>query len=234
MTGQSACAYCDVDLTSDYYRWLPMQVDHVVPVSVGRSLGIPEEYIEDAINKVLACSGCNGFLNRYTPIAEISASWSVDAFVALRDSVFVERKRNIQDRRATEIQLFESRPWEIAASVSDSPWTSKPSRTRFELDRVPGVIEFVDSDAGYLAWIADHSNGFVVNAERRPRASYLILHRATCGTITGKPARGLVWTRAFIKACSVDLVPLGQWSSFHTGGTLQPCGRCKPVTVGSL
>jgi hypothetical protein len=45
-----------------------------------------------------------------------------------------------------------------------------------------------DDDAGYLAWVESHQHGFVVNTTRKPDPRYLILHRATCGTITGKPA----------------------------------------------
>jgi hypothetical protein len=70
MTGQSACAYCGVDLTASYYQWLLMNVDHVVPVAEARFLGIPSDFVEDAINKVLACSGCNLFENRYRTNAE--------------------------------------------------------------------------------------------------------------------------------------------------------------------
>src|SRR5215213_3150476 len=45
---------------------------------------------------------------------------------------------------------------------------------------------FEDDDVGYLAWIDDHQHGFVVNTYRKPDPLYLILHRATCGTIRGK------------------------------------------------
>jgi hypothetical protein len=151
MTGQSACAYCGEDLTSDYYRWLLMQVDHVVPVSVGRLFGIPDDYIEDAINKVLACSGCNGFLNRYSPSAVPTETWSLDQFVRLRDEVFADRTRKVQDRRTIEIEIFNSKPWATQQPVlQPSPITSR-SILRFELDKVPGVVEFIDNDAGYLA-----------------------------------------------------------------------------------
>jgi hypothetical protein len=62
---------------------------------------------------------------------------------------------------------------------------------------------FEDDDAGYLAWIDGHQHGFVVNTFRKPDPSYLMLHRASCGTIRGKPARGERWTAGgFIKACA--------------------------------
>lgn len=55
---------------------------------------------------------------------------------------------------------------------------------------------FTDDDQGYLDWLERHPAGFVVNTFRIPNPSYVILHvtdrccRATCGTITGTPARG--------------------------------------------
>jgi hypothetical protein len=51
---------------------------------------------------------------------------------------------------------------------------------------------FEDDDAGYLAWVGSHPHGFVVNTFRKPDPRYLMLHRATCHTITGKPARRTV------------------------------------------
>ena len=53
---------------------------------------------------------------------------------------------------------------------------------------------FEGDDAGYLAWIDGHQHGFVVNTFRKPDPRYLVLHRASCGTIRGKPARGERWT----------------------------------------
>jgi hypothetical protein len=50
------------------------------------------------------------------------------------------------------------------------------------------IIE--DEDVGYLAWLKSHPHGFIVNTTRKPDLRYLMLQRATCGTITGKPARG--------------------------------------------
>ena len=60
-----SCAYCDVSLVDDYYHWLLMSVDHVVPSSEAKRLGIPVASYEDYINLVLCCSGCNGFGNRF-------------------------------------------------------------------------------------------------------------------------------------------------------------------------
>jgi hypothetical protein len=72
---------------------------------------------------------------------------------------------------------------------------------------------FEDDDAGYLTWIDSHQHGFVVNTTRKPDPRYLILHRARCHTIRGKPACGKRWTTGyFIRACAEDRAELDQWA----------------------
>jgi hypothetical protein len=43
---------------------------------------------------------------------------------------------------------------------------------------------YVHRDAGYLAWISLHPEGFVINTYRRPSRAYLKLHQAACPTIS--------------------------------------------------
>ncbi|WP_309112724.1 hypothetical protein [Saccharothrix sp.] len=85
---------------------------------------------------------------------------------------------------------------------------------------------FMDDDAGYERWLAGHPDLFVVNAERTPRPSYLVLHRATCRTIGGTPARGARWTADYIKVCGsrVDLEAFAR----EVGGAARACGLCAP------
>jgi hypothetical protein len=64
-----------------------------------------------------------------------------------------------------------------------------------------GMDRFVDDDPGYLDWLARHPDGFVINTGRTPTAAYLMLHRARCGTITGRPARGTTFTGDYAKVC---------------------------------
>ncbi len=86
-----------------------------------------------------------------------------------------------------------------------------------------------DDDAGYLTWVDRNQHGFVVNTTRKPDPRYLILHRASCGTIRGKPARGERWTTGdFIKVCAERRAELDQWARQIAGGELHPCGLCRP------
>jgi hypothetical protein len=87
---------------------------------------------------------------------------------------------------------------------------------------------FVDDDQGYLRWLTANPTGYVLNTTRNPIASYLILHRASCSTITGIPSRGRQWTGPYIKVCSTRRTDLDNWAEQATGGTVQACRRCAP------
>lgn len=109
-TGETACAFCGLDLFGGYDRWLTLQVDHVVPSSVAAALGIPVDLYQDQFNCVLACAACNAFDNRYRHVVDFPppAEWTVEAFVALRDTIFAERHARIAKRHAAERAFFET------------------------------------------------------------------------------------------------------------------------------
>ena len=87
-----------------------------------------------------------------------------------------------------------------------------------------GMQRFVDDDRGYLDWLDHHADGFVINTGRTPSAAYLMLHRASCGTITGKPARGTTFMGEYAKVCG-ERNELEEFAH-HLGGHAQPCGLC--------
>jgi hypothetical protein len=111
-TGQTRCAYCGVDFTESYETWLTMALDHIVPVSVCKSMDVPEDWREDSSNKVLACAACNGFRNRYSPSVDAILPTTLEAFYVLRDHVFTERRKLILDSHKTERAFFEAKHWE--------------------------------------------------------------------------------------------------------------------------
>ena len=107
--GQDRCAYCEISLVDDYYHWLLLNVDHVIPASECKRLGIPNDWHHSFTNTVLACFGCNMFDNRYSIEWEkpkTASEWTEQAFVSLRDKVFTERKERILKRRSEEIAFF--------------------------------------------------------------------------------------------------------------------------------
>ena len=88
--------------------------------------------------------------------------------------------------------------------------------------------EFRDDDSGYLRWIQDHPDGYIVNAFRHPTANYLILHRAMWSTITRLAVNAKTWTSGgFIEVCSEQRSELDTWAK-RVPGELSPCGVCKP------
>lgn len=87
-----------------------------------------------------------------------------------------------------------------------------------------GMRHFVDDDASYLSWIADHAGSFVLNTTRSPSASYLMLHRANCWTITRLQPTATTFTGDYSKVC-------GERSELEAyaqtlGATASACGHC--------
>jgi hypothetical protein len=112
LTGQSECAYCGVDLTADYYRWLLLSVDHVIPVKECARLGIIDDWSESYSNMVICCLGCNGLNNRYRVNGyEHKSTWTLKEFFQLRNVVFEERESIIKKSRLNEIAFFNCHPW---------------------------------------------------------------------------------------------------------------------------
>ena len=85
---------------------------------------------------------------------------------------------------------------------------------------------FVDADVGYLRWIATHPDGYVVNLPRGDGGGGpQVLHRATCRTINGAPARGATWTGPYVKVCG----DLRELEAAFPAASLKPCGTCSPA-----
>ena len=89
------------------------------------------------------------------------------------------------------------------------------------------VEKFQDDDDGYRDWVARHDGGFVINIIRNLSPAGAHLHRATCRTINGEPARGDTWTSSWVKICSTSRAELHDWAEQHVG-EIMPCGTCQP------
>lgn len=87
---------------------------------------------------------------------------------------------------------------------------------------------FHNDDFAYLAWIRRNPRGFIVNCEVQPTSRYLILHRATCHTISGKPASGQRWTAHYKKVCAETATELENWAVGEVGAKPERCGTCQP------
>lgn len=87
---------------------------------------------------------------------------------------------------------------------------------------------FDHDDGAYLRWLATNPNGFVVNCGRPAQASYIVLHRAGCGSINGTPARGSTWTVAYRKVCAPSRNELDAWAHREAGASPSACALCHP------
>lgn len=94
---------------------------------------------------------------------------------------------------------------------------------------MPRVIEFRDDDAGYLAWLAAHRDGYVINIARGHSPTQARLHHAGCRTISGQNPRGGPWTGQYVKVCAEDVVELDRWAIDTLEQPISPCGMCRPA-----
>lgn len=98
---------------------------------------------------------------------------------------------------------------------------------------MPDFTEFRDDDTAYLAWLAAHRNGYVINIARNHNATQARLHHASCRTISGQNPHGRAWTGPYVKVCAEYLAELEQWAKEIARQPISPCGTCRPATVGA-
>lgn len=80
--------------------------------------------------------------------------------------------------------------------------------------RAPSV-EFVDDDPGYLAWLQQYPDGWVLNIYRGNNQSDMALHKATCSTIRPEGAAcqpGDFTGKQYMKVCAADIERLQSWA----------------------
>lgn len=97
------------------------------------------------------------------------------------------------------------------------------------------ATEFIDRESEYFRWLAAHPHGFVINTRRIPDNRYLVLHRASCGSIRNhrgmSAAPGGFTTRGYIKICADEVSALSAWVRTHgrpDGTFSKACSRCRP------
>lgn len=88
---------------------------------------------------------------------------------------------------------------------------------------------FDNADADYVRWLEAHPGGYVLNTYRKPHLDYLILHRATCKSISRTAEPPVRWTTSdFLKVCAVTIAEIDAWCHKETGVDPRPCGQCRP------
>jgi hypothetical protein len=105
-------------------------------------------------------------------------------------------------------------------------WVVAGEYRPYDPDRGAQLQQFVDQDTAYRSWIAAWPHGYVLNCERSPRADYLVLHRATCSSISELQPGMNTFTGEYIKVCSTDLQAVKQWALEGIGAAPSPCQQC--------
>lgn len=84
------------------------------------------------------------------------------------------------------------------------------------------VIVFDAGDEPYLKWLSENPQGWVVNAARNPKPSYLKLHRTWCRWISEPRDPGADTERDYIKVCAPHREALETWARRTVHGRLDP------------
>jgi hypothetical protein len=117
-------------------------------------------------------------------------------------------------------QLDSTNPDEVSPAPPRLPPRSEASVV------IDDLHVFRSDESGYLCWVAEHPSGYVVNAGKSPKASYLKLHSASCTWMSGRGAPGAFTERDYIKICSTSLQVLRSWAGGEVGGTLDSGCSC--------
>lgn len=93
--------------------------------------------------------------------------------------------------------------------------------------------KFVDDDDGYLQWLSDNPQGFVVNVYRSLNPhGYCVLRRATCWSIsryTNVAKPGAFTERQYGEVCGDSVHDLRIWLlSKGLRRLTKECSKCKP------
>ena len=89
------------------------------------------------------------------------------------------------------------------------------------------MVEIFDNDeAGYLAWVAAHPDGYVANMDRSGHfPQYPVVHSAKHKLVSSANI-GNFTTGDYIKLCSANLDKLEEFSTDKYGRSLTFCKNC--------
>ena len=94
------------------------------------------------------------------------------------------------------------------------------------------MIRFKNDENGYMAWLAEHPEGYVLNVRKEPDPKYVVLHSASCGSISStKRADGAYTERSYNKWCadSIEILRKAAKREGRSDGTFSKrCGLCCP------
>jgi hypothetical protein len=102
---------------------------------------------------------------------------------------------------------------------------------------IQALHHFESDEPGYLAWIRNNPDGYVLNLNRRPKHNYLVLHRASCRDICIRSSRrgAEQFTGGnYAKLCATDVESIAAWIREKVPTALgfsSLCKRCRPEAL---
>lgn len=91
---------------------------------------------------------------------------------------------------------------------------------------------FSHDDKGYRAWLTANPGGLVLNVRSVPDLKYVVLHRASCHSISNDAQPPDAFTgRAYRKICAfteAELTLAAKREGRSDGTFSKRCARCKP------
>ena len=144
-------------------------------------------------------------------------------------------------RRSRDASGAPNRPGGAVKITRQSTDAHPSNGTRRKLDSVPGrsrgapasvtplCHEFCDDDTGYVAWVASHPQGYVLNQPRMTRPKAPTLHRVGCAAVAPREGAGPL-TAGTVKVCGPSADALQAWSVAQGADRPTACRRCDPLT----
>jgi hypothetical protein len=147
--------------------------------------------------------------NRWMTVQELADEVNRRGIYHKKDGTAVEPNQ-VHARTKNYDRLFEKEGPRVRLRVAVGEWD---------------VVIFRDDDDGFHSWRDAHDGMFFINAERNPKANYLVLHIAGgCGHFDRSPS--VHWTRDYIKICSDRREQLEGWAEQSVGGEVTLCRSC--------
>lgn len=94
-------------------------------------------------------------------------------------------------------------------------------------------MEHFHNDRDYLAWVTAHPEGFVLNTSRHRDANYVVLHRATCWSVSSaERADGAYTQNGYRKTAALSIAALREAARLEgrpDGSFSKCCAHCDPL-----
>jgi hypothetical protein len=146
-------------------------------------------------------------------------SWPELAWLAAMDPV---QREAFGAQYRGKLRTAAERQAALAELAGEAVLQPRPAR---DPDSRLGVSEFRNDDDGYLAWIAGHQDGYVINILSGLNPSAARVHRAR------HAPRGGPGTGPYIKVCADELEELDRWAARYADEAIARCRICLPTDV---